>query len=129
MNLNKKGESKVNNTTILNTLKQKNIRKVVVEFSGGHDEGGADNINVYLNGQDDPITSISVWGAANKDEDNSILDKNLIDLLCKPIYDKYYSFAGEFSVYGELTWDTEKHSIKFNGSESVESYQHFEEEL
>jgi len=44
--------------------------------------------------------------------------KEILNSLSRPIYDKYGSFAGEFSVEGRLIYDIEKEEMTLQGSES-----------
>jgi hypothetical protein len=43
---------------------------------------------------------------------------DLLQVLEAPIYDRYGSFAGEFSVYGILTWDVATGKPSMDGQES-----------
>lgn len=53
----------------------------------------------------------------------------LHDAIEQPIYDRYGSFAGEFSVYGTLVWEynaeKKQGEVRLSGDESA--YEHFEE--
>jgi hypothetical protein len=92
-----------------------------VEFSGGHDEGGADAI-VLTRGDG----SKESWpGYSTKDDDEG----KLITYLTEPIYEEWGSFAGEFSVHGTLFWDCATQKVTLEGSESVEEYQSFDKEV
>ena len=42
-----------------------------------------------------------------------------------PIYDRYGSFAGEFSVYGTLTWDVATSTNEMHGQESYSEWNEF----
>lgn len=96
--------------------------KAEVEFSGGHDEGGVDGIRVTLGD-----------GSTMQMEDWPRTDTNphwrVAELLALPVYSKYYTFAGEFSVHGEVTWDVAEKTVKMNGSETVEEWHSIEEEV
>lgn len=37
----------------------------------------------------------------------------------KPVFDEYYSFAGDFNVSGDLTWDVKNKTVQMSGSEFV----------
>lgn len=100
---------------IWNDLLINRVEKVRVTFSGGNDEGGVDTI--YL----DTIESGTVewtdfWG---KETDH----KAIADALSKPVYDEYYSFAGEFHVNGEVVWDVNTRTISMSGEEEVATTQ------
>lgn len=91
-------------------LKEKGVARAEVEFSGGYDEGGVDSISLY-------------------DSEGIVVEKlNVEDgfgeVLSIPIYEKYWSFAGEPSVTGVVSWDVANETITISGDER--SY--FEEE-
>lgn len=96
-------------------LKDKGVALVEVEFSGGHDEGGVDSIVLY-----------DAEGAEIERLDE---DDELGEALSEPIYDKYSTFAGEFSVTGVVTWNVVDETAAISGDESNESWENFEEEL
>ncbi len=53
-------------------------------------------------------------------------DMELAQALATPVYDQYYSFAGEFSVSGEVTWyvtGPDAGRVVMDGEESVEKYE------
>lgn len=56
-------------------------------------------------------------------------EMRLAQTLTAPIYDKYYSFDGEFSVDGQVEWDVTERRVTIEGHESVEVYEAFEEDL
>lgn len=92
--------------------------KCVVHFSGGNDSGGADSIEL-LDEKDKVVGTIDRWKKNNPSK-----DAELYDLLCQPIYDRWGGFCGDYSVYGDLTWDAVTGTKKMTGQES--SYQGFE---
>lgn len=110
---------------------------VEVTFQGGNDEGGVEDIyfmdadgnqtermqEYYPSGTWNPETKTMEYSStASSDQ---ILSFNL----CKPVYDKYYSFAGEFYVNGTVTWDVLNKAVTMNGTEEVTEYENFEESL
>jgi len=115
-------------------LTRRGIKRVEVEFSGGGDEGGCDGITLFdIAGKETELKEH--WGSygadfnSRKPEKNATADDVLSMALCKPVYDKYYSFAGEFHVHGTVTWDVAAKTCKMNGQESVETYEEFEDEV
>lgn len=123
------------------------IAKIVVSFSGGNDEGGADGMTAHLtNGTTkemqpgeiayqewpenswvvhdyDQATHTSTKRPATPEE---IALTELNEALEGPIYDTYGGFAGEFHVSGVLTWDAAARTAKMTGEESSEVSEPFE---
>lgn len=102
-------------------LRKRGAAKVVVQFSGGGDEGGVENIQL-LSETGFPIGTLPAWGGEG-------IDGELADQLSKPVYDRYYSFAGEFYVNGTVEYDVEKETAVMSGQESEEVWNDFEEIL
>lgn len=57
-----------------------------------------------------------------------VVAHNLHTALYAPIYNKYYSFAGEFYVSGTLTWIVNEERAVMSGEERVDHYEGFEED-
>lgn len=139
----------------MQTLSDKGIAKVVIEFSGGNDEGGADSIsyfdaegndvegvknpNAYLTQEWDSVrrtVKVTGWQVSEWDpierrsnyrpatEDEIALAK-VNAILEGPIYDRFGSFAGEFSVYGQVIWDVAAGTHTMTGQESHEVWDSF----
>ena len=126
----------MNKSAVFAELRKRGITKVVVGFSGGGDEGGVDDISLfnaegkvgtlqesYAGETYDPATK--KWIPARTLTE----DEKLATALGKPVYDKYCTFAGEFHVHGEVVWDVAKGTVNMQGSQSVERYDDFEEEI
>ena len=96
--------------------------KADVEFSGGHDEGGVDVITVTLG--DGSKLEMNDWPRNDQNEHWKVAE-----LLALPVYDRYYSFAGEFSVHGNVVWDVTEKKVKMDGSETVEEWHTINEEV
>lgn len=135
-------------------LKQLGITRVDVSFSGGNDSGGADGMTVtYADGttkDESPFPDVHpravqeyrtgnwvVWGdfvpgvgrthrPATPAEIEAV---QWSDALEAPIYNRWGSFAGEFSVSGTLVWDVTAGEVRLTGEEEVSSYETFEEVL
>lgn len=123
---------------VFELLAAKGAAKALVHYSGGHDEGGVNAIQL-LDKDETEIGQIEefygpeqVWNAELKkyiDGPAPTEEQELSKALCAPVYDKYYSFAGEYSVSGEVTWDVTTRKVAMTGEESFESWDSFEEEL
>lgn len=77
-------------------LKRNKIAEAHVHFSGGNDEGGAHDFQLF--------------DKAGK-EMSYKLDDEMMDLLASPMDDAYGSFAGEFQVSGSFIWKTKTKKI------------------
>lgn len=118
-------ESKMNKQEVYTKLQELKIGKVEVEFSGGGDEGGVDSISLIKDDDPDQIINVNLWGSK---EDNP-LDADLVEALSNPVYDAYGTFAGEFSVYGTLIWNAVEMKCYMKGSETVSTYEPFDNEI
>ena len=98
------------------------ITKAVVGFSGGNDEGGPDEISVYRQGANEPSDLPLSYGVKDKTR-----EQELADLLVRPVYAEYGSFAGEFYVDGQVVWDLEAKTVKMTGDEQVSQSQSIDE--
>jgi hypothetical protein len=100
----------MNKRQVFEELKKLGVAQAVIAFSGGGDSGGCE--------------SITLLNAEGKDVAHELEeDEGLGEALCKPIYDRYYSFAGEFYVDGRLTWTVEGSKVEITGNESVTDYE------
>ncbi len=110
---------------MFNHLRTLGVTKVVLEFSGGGDEGGVDSGTVYYGGpknyeeKDLPLYKGELPG----------FDGDIVSELSEPVYDKYHSFAGEFHVYGEVVWDVDLGKVLMEGKESVETWKPIDGEV
>lgn len=84
-------------------MRSNNIAKIEVSFSGGNDEGGADETVCY----DDykQVVSCDIPG-------------DLEEILEEPIYDEYGGFGGSFDVSGVCAWNLKKNSVKLKGNQT-----------
>lgn len=115
-------------------LRKKGCVKAIVHFSGGNDEGGADGftfltadgtkieMDMRTEAHQDWDTKkwvVYTWeGREQKSRpatDVEIEDARLREVLEQPIYDQYGSFAGEFYVSGECTWDVATGKAEMHG--------------
>ena len=102
----------------LDALKSAGYTGAVVEFSGGNDDGGVNHI-VLINADGNEVARD--YGFA--------YDNPLGKLLAEPVYDRYYSFAGEFYVEGRVTFDVAAGTVTLQGDEQVYDYVGFSEEV
>lgn len=132
----------------LSTLRTLNVQTVKIHFSGGNDSGGADSIvaldangntveipdsRAHRGTMHDPKTNRWVQGPWEVYESGGkrpatpeeIKWAQVSTALEAPIYDRWGSFAGEFDVDGELTWDVSAGTHKLTGQESVTTWQDF----
>ena len=135
---------------VFRALKEEGVDRAVVEFSGGHDEGGANGVYLerFVSGASG--AGASGAGASEAEDDESwervgelrehvwpgrrgltgdeVEEMKLAQSLTAPVYDAYHSFAGDFFVSGTLQWRVAGHRVSMHGHESVEHYEGFEME-
>lgn len=93
----------------LQVLAKEGIVEAHVHFSGGNDEGGPDSVTFVK--ADGSKEEAAWWG-------NDSIDSELLEALAQPIFNKYYSFAGDFYVHGSVVWDVTKGTVEMSGDES-----------
>lgn len=138
---------------VFEELESLGVHKAIIHFSGGHDEGGTDRIELHRYGKDPLEYREHIWGYVEDENGETVYElvesvhgtwkrpktrpltaeeeaeMKLSQSLAAPIYDKYYSFAGEFSVHGVVVWETETRKVIMNHDEYVEVGEHYEEEV
>lgn len=95
---------------VFEMLRAKGAFKAVLHYQGGNDEGGVDEINLFIKpeGGAEPVTvDLDPYRAMGDDHE-------LAELLMEPVESKYGSWAGEFSAYGTLVWDVEADTVELN---------------
>lgn len=98
--------------------------KAEVYFTGGNDEGGAEQITLTLgDGSQKEVEPYSHGRNENS------LDGRLADLLTIPVYDEYGGFAGEFQVEGTLLWDYSAKTVAMEGYEQQYESHSIEKEV
>ena len=121
---------------ILATLKGMNVAKVEVLYSGGHDEGGVDQIDLFdadgkkIRSMEEYYGGTMVWDEATKGwkpAEAPTDEQRLSQALCVPVYDKYCSFAGDFYVNGTITWDVENRRVRNHGTEEISQDDSFDD--
>jgi len=120
------------------TLKGMNVAKVEVFYSGGNDEGGVNQIDLFdadgkkIRSMEEYYGGNSVWDEAIKgwkQAEAPTDEQRLSQALCIPVYDKYGSFAGDFYVDGTITWDVENRKVRDHGTEQVSHDESFDDDL
>lgn len=101
-------------------LKEMNVDNVQVQYSGGNDSGGVDEIVFIHNDTSESIKyEVSVHRTFQDGkwvfERELTEDEKLNYILCKPVYDKYYGFDGDNYYDGKIIWDTKNESIEDRG--------------
>jgi hypothetical protein len=122
---------------VFSLLKARNIVKVEVQYSGGNDEGSVNQINLIDNAgkveyMEEYYDNYSVWDETTKSyrsPEPPTKEQLLSKSLCAPVYDKYYSFAGEFYVSGTVTWDVVAGTVKDHGVEEVSHNEDYDDDL
>jgi hypothetical protein len=110
-------------------LRKKGAYKAELEFSGGHDEGGVEQITLFIKTEgEDVLQDHIVWYCGGYGYDNKTGkwqpmskpqndDEELSDLLQGPIDETFGSWASVESTSGVLTWDVEAGTVKLNYSQ------------
>jgi len=119
-------------------LRTLGITKAVVHYSGGNDDGGSEGISTIMeDGTTGEIKEHYLEGewipgkgyVTPDDYPEEVKEEaELADLLVAPVYRLWGSFAGEFYVSGEITWDTKanKVMVKQDYEEPSSTYQELE---
>lgn len=96
---------------VLALIKSCGLDKIVVNYSGGGDSGGMENMEFY---PDDAISKTV----------KDVLESSLEDALCDPIYSKHGSFAdgGGYYVNGRVTWDAKNEIVTIDGTDYITEY-------
>lgn len=108
-------------------LERKGIRYVVLEFSGGHDEGSIQHAEllgpVKPDAPQEPADEATRLREAPRRHERVDVGRSelwsLIDPLEFPVYRAYGSFAGECSIYGHVTWDVAARRAILDAEETV----------
>ena len=114
----------------LEMLKVVGVTNLEVRFYGGHDSGDVEEITVYIDrdnfthefAYNDLFSDIDIGYHKKQDEhpDHDFCRKNIRfeEALVDPIWSKYGSFAGDYSVSGVLKYDCENSTVTLSGEES-----------
>lgn len=117
----------------INVLLMHDVVKCVIDYSGGNDEGGVDSIKVtYADGREElnPSWCQRTYAAMVPNPDTGKWERKTLtraqmyanqvaDIIEHPVYDRYYSFAGDFYVEGTLVYDVPEGKAYIDGVEQV----------
>lgn len=97
------------------------VSRVIVQYSGGGDSGGVDNIEVTL--------GKGSWTDEQKKSINNFFRENLEEELGNPIYDRHGSFAdgGGYSVDGSVIYNAETNTAWIEGTDHNYEYSESED--
>ena len=105
---------------IFDALATNNIVKVVMEFSGGHDEGSADGWEYYYaNGESEFAAPAALLADY----------KNIEEDMEEVMLEHFYYFNGQPSSWGEIEWDVSNRKVLLRGEEEVTETKKIDEEL
>lgn len=95
------------------------VSRVNVEYSGGGDSGGVDNIEVVFDKATKSSTDKQSIGTISK-----FFREELEEELGNPIYDRHGSFAdgGGYSVNGSVVYDAQKNTAWIEGTDHYYEY-------
>lgn len=112
-------------------LKKRDAVKVVIYFAGGHDDGSPESIVLTktdgtketIKEHYQPSTYVEGKGFVREPYPEDVReDAELAEILVRPIYDRYGSFAGDFYVTGTCTWDVINRLVTVSDRTEVPSY-------
>ena len=96
------------NAAIYATIRDLGATRARLPFSGGHDEGGAEQIHLFDGDRElelDIDPDLELW-----------------EQLSAPIYDEYGSFAGQYHVSGELRIDAVAETLTVETLEGADDF-------
>lgn len=107
-------------TKIFDALENNDIVKVIMEFSGGHDEGSADGWEFYLtNGESEfaaPAPLLADYKKIEEDMEEVMLEH-------------FDFFGNQPSAWGEVEWDVPARKVILRAEQEVTATEKFTEEL
>ena len=112
----------------LEMLKAVGVSRVNLRFYGGHDSGDVEEVTVEIDEpgitfQYDELFGDHDIGYTKTDDERphgfTQSRIRLKDALADPIWSRYGSFAGDFSVSGNLVYDCVKGTVEMSGEEST----------
>ncbi len=130
---------------VFDRLDEREAAQAQVRFSGGNDSGGADSIALTGAAGEEIAQLFEYVPRLEVDADGRYihvpgegyktvsltkreeLDAELAEALTEPVYAEYGSFAGDFDVYGVVTWDAGTRTVGMSGGE--QEYVSFEREV
>ena len=117
-------------------LRKSGIAQAIVHYSGGNDDGGSEGITTIMeDGTTGEIKEHYLRGeyivgkgyvTPNDYPEEVREEAHLADILVAPVYRLWGTFAGDFYVSGEVTWDTKTEKITVNQDYQEPSHSHQE---
>ena len=129
---------------VFNELEKRGVKLAQVHFEGGNDSGSIDYIQLHM--PDDTTVELPVPTTYYQYADGKMTqmrnittddgwksvpyvpmpDDALADGLMEPVDNRYGSFAGDYSVDGNLMWYVDTRRVKFEVTESCYEYRSFD---
>lgn len=107
---------------IFEILETNDIDKVVMEFSGGHDEGYADGWEIY---SADPTKDVEFAMPASVLADY----KNICEDMEEVMLEYFQYFDGQPSAWGEVEWDVKNRRVVLRGEQETVATEKFVQDL
>lgn len=109
-------------TKIFDALENNDIVKVIMAFSGGHDEGYADGWQFYS-------TDIAKEVEHNPPAAAVADYKNLLEDMEEVMLEHFDFFNGQPSAWGEVEWDVPARKVIIRGEQETSATKEINEEL
>jgi len=96
-------------------LRQRNVAKVIVDFSGGDQPIDVHKI-MLLDAEGKEIGTLQRngdWERVNPPNPDMLL----VDLLIGPVYERYHSFQCDFYISGTVDYDVQNEKILLNNTD------------
>lgn len=97
---------------IFDLLANNDIAKVVMKFSGGHDEGYADGWEIYST---DPTKEVEFAMPAPVVGDY----KNICEDMEEVMLEHFDYFAGHPAAWGKVIWDVQARTVHLQGEQEI----------
>lgn len=129
---------------VFDALEKRGVKTAQVHFSGGDDSGSIEYIMLhmpdgttvelpvpnwyyqYSNGKCQVMRSVpKADGSWESVPYVPMPDDELADGLMEPVENRYGSFAGDYSVDGNVMWDVKERKAKFEVTERTYEYREF----
>lgn len=107
---------------IFEILETNDIAKVVMEFSGGHDEGYADGWEIYST---DPTKDVEFAMPAAVVADY----KNICADMEEVMLEHFQYFDGQPAAWGEVEWDVAARKVTLRGEQEIMATEKFVQDL
>lgn len=117
-------------------LKRRGAAQCIVAFSGGNDSGGADSIRLLDKTKTEIATltegpwpsqvfdkATGTTKVGRLDDKSAEFEGDFTAALVQPVYERHFTFAGDFYVHGTITWDVERKTISGKEQQEVSSWE------